>query len=75
MVLRNNRGYMNNTKELYGNTAQILRHIDHTQCLIYQIPTILTYVFTKRDQKQTVFHNPTPISQQVPNRHKFEINI
>jgi len=30
-----------NTEELYGNTAQICRHKDHTQYIIDQIWTIL----------------------------------
>lgn len=54
MVLSNNIVYMNNTNELYGNTVQIVRHIYHTQYLIYQIPTALTYIFAKSDQKKTV---------------------
>jgi hypothetical protein len=37
MVLKNNKGYTTNTEELYGNTAQICRHIDHTKYLIDQI--------------------------------------
>jgi len=40
MVLKNNKGYTTNNEELYGNTAQICRHTDHTQYLIDQIRTI-----------------------------------